>query len=44
MPPHADQLRLGEHVEMKLKSDEGGAVVFVAIELRRVHGDDREGR
>src|ERR1700689_34726 len=27
---------------MKLKSDEGGAVVFVAVELWRVHGEDRE--
>ena len=42
MPPHADQLRLGERVEVKLKPDEGGAVVFVAVELRRVHGEDRE--
>ena len=31
MPPHADQLCLGERVEVKLKSDEGGAVVFVAV-------------
>ena len=42
MPIHADQLRLGERVEVKLKPDDGGAGVFIPVELRRVHGEDRE--
>jgi hypothetical protein len=42
MPPHARQRRLGEGVEVKHEADEGGAVVFVAVELWRIHGEDRK--
>jgi hypothetical protein len=42
MRPHARQRRLGERVEVKHEADESGAVVLVAVELRCIHGEDRE--
>src|SRR5579863_5657373 len=41
-PVEAYELRLGERVEVQHEADDGGGSVFIAIELRRIHGEYRE--